>query len=315
MTDFGNTDRFHLLPLKHHEIYHFYTLFKSLFWTPAEVDTSKDRKAYLALDPEAQTYLRNILAFFYASDSIVAEQLFKRLMDVEIPEARLALAMQLSQEAIHTEMYASLIEDILTEQEKDEAFHALEKNPTVRSKAEFCLKYIGSDDLTLAERYVVSGAMEGVLFSASFCVIFWLKSHRKPVLEGLSLANLFIARDEGSHCKLSAAIHNALPEKCSEARAHEIFSEAVQVEIEFVRDSMPVASIGMNCDQMIEFIKISANVGLGLFGFAPLYPGVENPFPFMDSLGLSTKQNFFEGRSSEYQMATSKRAFLTEEDF
>ena len=64
MTDFGNTDRFHLLPLKHPEIYHFYTLFKSLFWTPAEVDTSKDRKAYLALEPEAQTYLRNILAFF-----------------------------------------------------------------------------------------------------------------------------------------------------------------------------------------------------------------------------------------------------------
>lgn len=312
MTD---TRRFHLLPLKNPEIYEFYHLFKSLFWTPAEVDTSKDRAAYLQLDPEAQTYLRNILAFFYASDSIVAEQLFKRLMDVEIPEARLALAMQLSQEAIHTEMYASLIQDILTEDEKDDAFHALDRNPTVRSKADFCLKYIADEDLTLAERYVVSGAMEGVLFSASFCVIFWLKSHRKPVLEGLSLGNLFIARDEGSHCKLSAAIHNALPQKCSQARAHQIFAEAVRVETEFVRDSMPVASIGMNCDQMIQFIKLSANVALALFGFDALYPGVQNPFPFMDSIGLSTKQNFFEGRSSEYQMATGKRAFSTDEEF
>ena len=306
------------LPEKHPDLFQFYKTFQALFWTVEEVDFSKDRAAFIKLPPTCRSYLKNIMSFFFASDSIVSEQLFLRLLnEVQIPEARLALAFQLSQEAVHTETYARSIDATLSQAEKEEAFSALDTNPTVQHKADWMLSHIQNDNLTLGERLVISGACEGVLFSASFCIIFWLKAHQKPVLEGLTTANLFISRDEAQHCKLSAAIHAALDEgeRCPQARAHEIFRQAVGVEERFVRESMPVSEIGMNADSMVEYVKLCCNTICTLFGYDSLYPGATNPFPFMDTIGLSTKQNFFEGRTTEYQRSMSERKFALDDDF
>jgi len=156
------------------------------------------------------------------------------------------------------------------------------------------------------------------MFSASFASIYWLKE--KNVMPGLCLSNEFISRDEGQHAEFNILIYSMLKNKMTSEHVHQMMSEAVDIEIEFITESIPCALLGMNNDLMSQYVKYVADRLLVQLGYSKIYH-VQNPFPFMERMNLENKSNFFEHtRIADYSKAgvgSEKNAFVfsTEEEF
>jgi len=88
--------------------------------------------------------------------------------------------------------------------------------------------------------------------------------------------------------------------KPSKAQILEIVTNAVEIEIEFLTEALPVALIGMNCGLMTEYIKFVADRLLVELECEKHYKAL-NPFDFMENISLEGKTNFFEKRVAEYQ--------------
>jgi ribonucleoside-diphosphate reductase beta chain len=206
-------------------------------------------------------------------------------------------------ENVHSETYSLLIDTYIKDsKERDHLFNAIETVPSVKRKADWALKWINSE--SFAERLIAFAAVEGIFFSGSFCSIFWLK--KRGLMPGLTFSNELISRDEGLHCMFACLLHNKyIQNKVSSERITEIITEAVEIEKEFVTDSLPVSLIGMNSKLMQQYIEYVADFWLSELGCSKVY-GVENPFDFMEMLSLQNKSNFFEKRTSEYQKTSDR---------
>ena len=88
----------------------------------------------------------------------------------------------------------------------------------------------------------------------------------------------------------------------SAARILEIVTDAVEIEKEFVSESLPVSLIGMNSKMMTQYIEFVADRLLRSLGL-PKHYGSTNPFDWMELISLQGKTNFFEKKVSEYQKA------------
>jgi ribonucleoside-diphosphate reductase beta chain len=169
-------------------------------------------------------------------------------------------------------------------------------------KADWALKWINSE--SFAERLIAFAAVEGIFFSGSFCSIFWLK--KRGLMPGLAFSNELISRDEGLHCQFATLLHNRyVQNKVSPERIQEIITSAVEIEKEFITESLPVSLIGMNSKLMEQYIQFTADFWLQALGCQKVY-NVENPFDFMDMISLQGKTNFFEKRVAEYQKVSDK---------
>ena len=81
---------------------------------------------------------------------------------------------------------------------------------------------------------------------------------------------------------------------------HELFEEAVNIEIKFITESLKCSLLGMNAKKMTDYIKFVSNRLLNQLGYSKLYSVNECPFSFMDTICLDSKSNFFEQRVSDY---------------
>lgn len=302
-----DSSRFVLFPIQHHAVWQMYKKHMASFWTAEEVDLAHDMKDWESLTPDEQHFIKMVLAFFAGSDGIVLENLAVRFMkEIPIPEVRCFYGFQIMMENIHSEMYSLLIDTYVKDaKEKQRLFQGIEGIPAIRKKAEWGLKWIESKEASLQERLVAFAAVEGIFFSGSFCSIFWLKKRGK--MPGLSFSNELISRDEGLHCDFACLMLNTFQnilwsERLEEAKATAIIREAVDVEREFICDSLPVELIGMNSKQMCTYIEFVADRLLDELGYRKIYHAV-NPFDFMETISLSGKTNFFERRVGEYQRA------------
>ena len=200
-------------------------------------------------------------------------------------------------ENIHSEMYSVLIDNLVIDpSEKSFLFNAIQNIDCVALKARWALQWIESSN-SFAERLVAFAAIEGIFFSGSFCAIFWLK--KRGLMPGLSLSNEFISRDEGLHTDFACLVYRHLVNKLSAEKLHRLIGEAVDIETQFVTESLPVALIGMNAQMMTQYIKFIADRLLFTLGAPKLY-FVENPFEWMDMISLQGKTNFFEKRNGDY---------------
>ena len=82
----------------------------------------------------------------------------------------------------------------------------------------------------------------------------------------------------------------------SKEEVKEIISQAVEIEKEFVTESLPVRLIGMNSDLMNQYIEFVADRLLAELGNEKIY-NATNPFDFMDMINLQGKSNFFRKKS------------------
>lgn len=314
-----NPNRFVLFPIEHDDIWRYYKDNEACFWTAEEIDLSSDLNDWNnKLNDNERYFIKHVLAFFAASDGIVNENLAENFVaEVQYTEAKFFYGFQIMMENIHSETYSLLIDTYISDTaEKDHLFNAIETMPCVQKKAEWALRWI--DNGNFAERIIAFAAVEGIFFSGSFCSIFWLK--KRGLMPGLTFSNELISRDEGMHCDFACLIYNEhIQNKLEDGMVTKIIKDAVEIEKEFVSDSLPVNLIGMNADMMCQYIEFVADRLLVELGEQKVW-NVENPFPWMDMINLQGKTNFFEKRVGEYQKAgvtsdRDKQVFSLDEDF
>ena len=297
-----NKDRFVIFPIKHHDLWEWYKKCEASFWTAEEIDLHQDLTDWTSkLNDDERYFIKHILAFFAASDGIVNENLAENFVnEVQYSEAKFFYGFQIMMENIHSETYSLLIDTyVKDDKEKDQLFRAIEVFPAIKKKADWALKWIESD--SFAERLIAFAAVEGIFFSGAFCSIFWLK--KRGLMPGLTFSNELISRDEGVHCDFAVHLHNNhLVNKVPKERITHILTNALDIEKEFITESLPVSLIGMNAKLMTQYLEFVTDKLLVELQCEKVY-NVTNPFDFMDMISLQGKTNFFEKRVSEYQKA------------
>jgi ribonucleoside-diphosphate reductase beta chain len=308
-----NPGRFVIFPIEHNDIWEYYKQHQAAFWTAEEVDLTNDIRDWENLTENEKFFIKNVLSFFAASDGIVNENLAENFYrEVQYPEAKFFYGFQLAMENIHSLMYSLLIDTYISNaKEKDECFNAIDRLPAVQKKAKWALEWI--ENASFAERLVAFAAVEGIFFSGSFCSIFWMKS--RGIMQGLCNANSLIFKDENLHCDFAIhLLNNHLEERPSEKRIKEILLSALEIEKEFITESLPVSLIGMNSNLMKQYLEFVTDGLLIKFGCKKHF-NVEQPFKFMEQIAVETKGNFFESRTMEYQKAKLGESLTFTDDF
>lgn len=311
-----------MFPIRYPSVWEMYKKAEASFWTAEEVDLSSDQQHWEHLTEDERHFIKHVLAFFAASDGIVLENLAVRFMkEVQVPEARAFYGFQIAIENIHSEMYSLLLETYIKDQkEKCMLFNAIETIPCIAKKADWALRWIGSQNC-FAERIVAFACVEGIFFSGSFCAIFWLK--KRGLMPGLTFSNELISRDEGLHCDFACLLYTLLENKLSENRVRDILCDAVEIEREFVCEALSCDLVGMNSTLMSEYIDFVADRLMVALGYSKVY-NAQNPFDWMELISLQGKTNFFEKRVGEYQKASvmanignadGNHVFRLDEDF
>jgi ribonucleoside-diphosphate reductase subunit M2 len=126
-------------------------------------------------------------------------------------------------------------------------------------------------------------------------------------MPGLTLSNEFISRDEALHSEFAVLIYSKLHKKLDKSKIAEIVREAVEIEKEFITESLPCRLIGMNAKLMTQYIEFVGDRLCLQLGIDKIY-GSANPFDFMELISLESKSNFFERTVSEYAMANKEVA-------
>ncbi len=296
-----NPSRFVLFPIQHPDIWEWYKKSEQSFWTAEEIDLSSDQNDWEKMSDNERHFVKHVLAFFAASDGIVNENLAENFVsEVQYTEAKFFYGFQIMMENIHSETYSLLIDTYIKDnKEKDYLFNAIDNMPCVTRKAEWAMRWIKNG--TFAERLIAFAAVEGIFFSGSFCSIFWLK--KRGLMPGLTFSNELISRDEGVHCDFACHLYTKhLNYKLDPAMVQSIIADAVEIEKEFVSDSLPVGLIGMNSDLMCQYIEFVADRLLAALHVDKIFKA-ENPFAWMDMISMQGKTNFFEKRVGDYKKA------------
>lgn len=295
-------NRLTIFPIKHNKIWEMYKKAVSSFWSIEEIDLSKDIDHFNNLSDNEKFFIKNILAFFSSSDTIVNINLGERfLSEVKPLEAKFFYGFQMAIENIHSETYSLLIDTYIKDPvEKDNCFNAIQTIPCIKKKADWCFKWIDDKDSTFSQRLIAFAIVEGVFFSGAFCSIFWLKE--RGLMPGLAFSNELISRDEGMHVEFAVLLYSMITNRLDEKIVHEIMREAVELEKEFITESIPCSMLGMNADLMKTYIEYVGDRLLSQLNYSKIW-NVNNVFPFMERISIETKANFFEGRVSQYSKA------------
>jgi ribonucleotide reductase beta subunit family protein with ferritin-like domain len=313
-------NRYVIFPIQHDKFWEMYKKSEANFWTTEELDLSKDMTDWKKLNDNEQKFIKHILAFFAASDGIVNENLVERFtQEVQLLEAKFFYIFQMAMENIHSETYSLLIDTYIKDPiEKDYLFNAMDTIPSIQKKAQWALKWISDKDSPFVNRIIGFAAVEGIFFSGAFCSIFWLK--KRGLMPGLCHSNELISRDEGMHTEFAVLMYHNLIDKPSPEIVYQIIQEAVEIEKEFITESLSCELIGMNKNLMGQYIEFVADRLLKMFKLDPVYNTV-NPFDWMEMISIQGKTNFFEKRVGEYSnkanpnIDQSKNEITFDDDF
>jgi len=278
-------------------------------WKAEEIDFSNDYNDFMTLNTNEQHFIEMILAFFAASDGIVNFNLSERFTrEIQITEALFAYQFQEMMENIHSEVYSLMLDNIVRDpKRKAFLFDAVKNVPSVKLMADWAFKWIDSSD-SLAHRIVAFAVVEAVFFSGAFAAIFWIKKYKnkesnsKQFMAGLIKSNKFISRDEGLHCKFACELYGLIVNKLSSREVNDIVKDGVRIAQAFMTEAIPVRLIGMNDVSMCDYIEYIGDRLLIMLGYKKVF-NKQNPFKFMETIGLNDKTNFFEERAHEYQDA------------
>jgi len=300
-----DNSRFVLFPIKYNKIWKMYKKAHASFWSADEISFKQsDLDEWEKLDDNSKFFLERQLAFFAGSDGIVMENLSSRFCrEVAIPEAKNFYALQLAMEAVHSETYSLLIDTyIKDEKKKKHLFNAIDEVQCINDKAQWALKWIDNPNIDFALRLVAFAIVEGVFFSGAFASIYYVKE--MGILEALTFSNELISRDESLHTEFAILMFSYINNKPTEKVVHDIFKEAVEIEIEFITQSIPCNLLGLNSDLMSDYIKFTADRLLTQLGYSRIWNIDKCPLDFMDRISLDNKSNFFDVRVSDYSKAS-----------
>lgn len=125
------------LPIMHRDLWDMYKKCVETMWVAEELDFDTDRTDWNKLNDKEQYFIKNVLAFFAASDGIVNENLCARFAnEIQLYEARSFYHFQMAMEDIHSETYALLIDTLVKDpKEKEYLFNGAKTIPAVKKKS------------------------------------------------------------------------------------------------------------------------------------------------------------------------------------
>lgn len=292
-------DKWIIFPIQDTEFWEMYKKHVASFWTVEELDLSEDIADWDKLDDPERHFILTVLCFFVASDGIVNENIVLNLYTtIQSAEVRAFYSFQIAMEQIHSETYGLLIDTYIKDEDtKKRAFKSIETCEVVKNKASWAIQWM-TGDASFYERLVAFACVEGILFSGSFCAIYFFK--KRGLLKGLTFSNELISRDEGLHTDFACLLYRKLKHRLPKERIYEIVEGAVKLEKEFICYALPCSLIGINSNQMQTYIEFVADRLLQQLDVPKLYRA-ENPFDWMEMISLQGKTNFFERRVGEYQ--------------
>ena len=295
-------NRYVMFPIQYNDIWDMYKRSIDSFWHTGEISLAQDLNDWAKLTADEQQFIKMILAFFSSSDALVTDNLGTRFMnEVQVSEARAFYAFQVAIETIHSEMYSILIDTYIKDKdEKTKLFQATQNYPCIAKKFNWAQKWLNDKRSSFATRLIAFALVEGLFFSSSFAAIYWIK--KRGLMPGLTFSNELISRDEALHTEFAILLYSKLQRKVSKKRFYEIVVEAVDIEKEFITESIPCRMIGMNSKLMTQYIEFVADRLCLQLGYDKLYKS-QNPFDFMELISVESKVNFFERTNSEYALA------------
>jgi ribonucleoside-diphosphate reductase beta chain len=149
--------------------------------------------------------------------------------------------------------------------------------------------------------------MEGLFFYVGFTQILALGRQNK--MTGAAEQYQYILRDESMHCNFGIDVINQIkmenPHLWTKEFRDEInvlMQKGVELEYRYAEDTLPRGVLGMNAPMFKEYLRYIANRRCQQIGLGIIYPGANNPFPWMSEMNdLKKEKNFFETRVTEYQ--------------
>jgi ribonucleotide reductase beta subunit family protein with ferritin-like domain len=164
-------------------------------------------------------------------------------------------------------------------------------------------------DIPKSMRYLAFSACEGVFFSVLFSIIFWFRS--KGILQNFIFSNQQISKDEGLHRDFGAFLFRREITKNPfpgwEKQAEQILDEALEIELQFLKELVPEPIDDLTYDSLADYAKmVTDNLRVQL-GLSQKY-NIKVVFPWMKDISLTQKANFYELKLSEYSQFSIKEA-------
>jgi len=321
-----------LRPMRYPQFFDMYRDAIKNTWTVDEIDFSDDLvDLERRLTPSEKHLIRRLVAFFATGDSIVANNLVLNLYrHINSPEARMYLSRQLFEEALHVQFYLSLLDSYIPDHtERAEAFAAVNNIASIRTKAEFCFKWMDSvgdeplRDKTDRKRFLLNlicfaACIEGLFFFAAFAYVYFLRS--KGRLNGLAAGTNWVFRDESMHMNFAfeviRTVRSEEPELFDAELAEQIvemIAEAVDAEHQFAQDLLGEGVPGMSVSDTRKYLEYTADQRLIQLGLPKRF-GSNNPFSFIQLQDVQELSNFFERTVSAYRVGVQGEVTF-DEDF
>ena len=319
------TPAFNLLPLKYGWAYDLYRTMKANHWEPEDIPMGKDIEQWQSdreLSDAERWIIRMGIGYFSAAEGIVGDNILHVVRElVTAPELKLVLGRHAHEENIHADSLLYMISSLGINPHECEAM--FEQIPSILRKNEFVTR-VSHDlrrdvDMTDPENkkafakdiFVFGQCMEGTQFYGLFGMI--LSLYRQNKFPGIGQMFRYTLRDESNHIELLRNLFMDLIEENQEIWTKEFreelratMAEAIELEKEFIKDCLPVNSLGLSCEEFTAYIDYIADRRLEGVGLRPLKPGAENPFPWLaEMMDIKKEQNFFEGRVTEYQKSSA----------
>ena len=314
----------------------FYEMFRDAIkntWTVEEIDLHSDlADLHNKLSPAERHLVSRLVAFFATGDTIVANNLVLNLYEhINSPEARLYLSRQLFEEAVHVQFYLTLLDTYVPDEaERFEAFAAVENIPSIRTKAEFCFKWIDSIENLgqletkeqrrqfLLNLICFGTCIEGLFFYGAFAYVYFLRS--RGLLNGLASGTNWVFRDESMHMAFAFEVVETVRREEPDlfdaemaGQVRQMLMEAVDAEAQFAEDLLGMGVAGLSVADMRAYLENVADRRAVQLGMPEIY-GTKNPLAFMELQDVQELSNFFERRVSAYQVGVEGSVSF-DEDF
>lgn len=322
-----------LRPMKYPQFYEFYKLARKNHWAVDEIDFTADitQLRSSTMNDKQRHLIRRLVAFFATGDTIVGNNLVLNLYrHINSPEARMYLSRQLDEESLHIHFYLTLLDNYIPDpDERAQAFSAIHNIPSIKSKADFALKWMDSiNDINviktdkdrrnfLLNLICFAACVEGLFFYAAFAYVYYLRS--KGLLMGLASGTNWVFRDESMHmafafgviAQVKADYPNLFDDELK-GQVKTMIGEAIDCEMVFAEDVLKDGLTGISMDGMRTYLQFCADQRLVSCGLEKIYH-VKNPFSFMALQDVQEVTNFFERKVAAYSIGVEGKVSLGED--
>jgi ribonucleotide reductase beta subunit family protein with ferritin-like domain len=288
---------------------------ESVFWTPAQITWNKDAEHFKYLHTNEQHLIKSILAIFATADGIVNMNLLTRFLPcMTCSEARTFYLYQVHMEDVHARTYNDALSNYIPDvNERNLLLNAITQIDVIADIGDICQTYTNDAAIPFNVLNFMYAIVEGVIFSASFCIISYYKK-RNNSLEGLCQSNDFIQRDENMHRDFACMVNRTLEVPLDEITAKDIMLAVIPKLEAFIRYILPHPVGELSSVSMIQHVQSIADLLMRDFGFKPIYNSVSS-FTWFTTQQLVSQTAFFERKTASYPTNVKQSADIFVGDF